>query len=296
MTCFKRGPFCAAAWRVEKGFKEAFTLRDLLALLSAMSLLTMLIVPALSVTRGAAKTNLCQTNMRTLLYAWQLYAGDHNDTFVLNHHGGGVRGPMPEGGAEQNWARGWLTWDTSPDNTNVALLRTEPNSLMAPYLAKSRSNVHKCPEDIFLSRAQRARHWKERVRSVVMNATVGGGNARTGPWDSVYASATNYSEMNFPGPSQTSVFLEEHPDSINDTVAFPPFRTAWVDWFAGLHKNAATASFADGRVELHQWRGSLRNARVIATSGSLTFPRTRAGEPDLSWVSFHSNRRDERSY
>jgi len=189
---------------------------------------------------------------------------------------------------------GWLDWTVSPANTNILLIRDPRYASLAPFLSEADRNVHKCPADVYLSRAQGLKRYKERVRSVVMNGTVGDGNAPTGPWDpSMYTQARRFSDLSFPGPERTSVFLEEHPDSINDPFLFPPFSNTWIDVLAGLHGNASTVAFADGHVEVHQWRRSLRNLRVLY---NFRAPITRAGDVDLSWMSFHSNRRTEQSH
>jgi prepilin-type processing-associated H-X9-DG protein len=109
----------------------------------------------------------------------------------------------------------------------------------------------------------------------------------------MYAQARKATDLVFPGPERTSVFLEEHPDSINDPFLFPPRQNMWVDVVAGLHGNATSVAFADGHVQMHQWRQSLRNQRVFY---NFRAPSARTGDADISWVSFHSNRRTERSY
>lgn len=274
--------------------EAAFTRSDLLAAVVLLSLLAFISAPAASVTRRVASTALCQSNMRTLVRAWQLYADDYNGTFVFNYHGNAATGSGASNPLNSPWAAGWLDWATSPDNTNILHLRSQRFARLAPFLTEADRNVHKCPADIYLSRPQTIKRYKERVRSVVMNGTVGDGNAPTGPWDAaIYAQARNHSEMLFPGPAQTMVFLEEHPDSINDPFLFPPYSTSWIDLPAGLHGNASTFAFADGHVELHQWRQSARNQRVYY---NFRPPNTRAGDADLSWMSFHSNRRTEQSH
>ena len=223
--------------------------------------------------------------MRMLLRAWQLYATDYDGTFVHNYHAANDWGANP---SQSPWASGWLDWGTSSANTNMLHLRDSRYARLAPFLEGIERNVHKCPADIYLSRAQALRGYRERVRSVVMNGTVGEGNAPTGPWDpAIYAQARNYADLNFPGPERTSVFLEEHPDSINDPFLFPPRSASWIDVPAGLHGNVNTVTFADGHIEFHQWRESLRNQRVFY---SFRAPPARIGDADISWVSFHSNR------
>lgn len=63
-------------------------------------------------------------------------------------------------------------------------------------------------------------------------------------------------------PTKTFVFLDEHPDTINDAdfaVKITPGDAAngvIVDFPASFHGNAAGFSFADGHAEIHRWIGS----------------------------------------
>jgi prepilin-type processing-associated H-X9-DG protein len=90
------------------------------------------------------------------------------------------------------------------------------------------------------------------------------------------------------------VFFEEHPDSINDPAFFPPQRTSWIDLPGGSHDGAGGFSFADGHAELHHWRATAR--RVPVRLNLASFPRVRLNDPDVHWLSYHSQRVSEVSY
>ena len=73
---------------------------------------------------------------------------------------------------------------------------------------------------------------------------------------STYLTYTKESSLTRPGPANTWLFVDEHPDSINDG-AFAVFKcpgangtpinfTAYVDLPAKYHGNACGFSFADG--------------------------------------------------
>jgi hypothetical protein len=192
------------------------------------------------------------------------------------------------------WASGWLTWGTESDNTNVLFIRNERWARLAPYI-DTPDNVHKCPSDPYLSRPQQSRGWKQRIRSVVMNGTLGHANfpGNAGPWDQTYAVAKTISELNYPGPAETSVFLEEHPDSMNDPFLFPPQRTSWIDFPGGFHNGAGAFSFGDGHIEMHPWRGP---SRAHPVTYNFRPPPARVGDPDISWMSYHSQRRNAMSH
>jgi prepilin-type processing-associated H-X9-DG protein len=170
------------------------------------------------------------------------------------------------------------------DNTNINYLRNSRYTRLSPYLSQSK-NRHKCPSDTYLSAVQRARGWKERVRSYSMNLTIGGGNALTGPFDAIYKQCRTVQDLVLPSPDETTVFLDEHPDSINDPGLFPPRSAGFIDGPGNLHNGSGTIAFADSHVETHSWKGRLRRARV----GGLSWVSP-PGDPDVSWLSYHSQR------
>ena len=219
---------------------------------------------------------------------------EYSGTLVHNFHGGGTLASAQDP-RNAPWAVGWVNWSTSPDNTNMLYLRNPRYARLSPYLPQE-YNVYKCPSDKYLSKAQRARGWKERVRSVSMNLTIGSGNAKTGPWDPIYKQALTVADLIYPSPAETTVLLEEHPDSINDPGLFPPREAGFIDVPASYHLGAANVGFADGHAASHTWRRSLSRAPRISTLSLVLSPAPQAGDPDISWLSYHSQRVDEDHY
>ena len=270
--------------------KDGFTRVELLASIVTVLLLTMVALPSAGSNRSQTRALGCLSNLRHLVFAWQLYATDHDGVLIGNVHGGEATIENPKVG---RWASGWLDWSASyTPNTNMALIRDKRYAQLTDYILTEK-NVHKCPADTFQSRQQQLRGW-HRVRSVVMNATLGEGNAMNGPWSPIYAQVRTMAGLQFPSPADTSVFFDEHPDSINDPLAYPPQQTSWVDIPGNLHGGAGSFSFADGHVELHPWRTpGLRNLRVRY---NFFAPLVRTGDPDISWMSYSSQRRSATSY
>jgi prepilin-type processing-associated H-X9-DG protein len=64
-------------------------------------------------------------------------------------------------------------------------------------------------------------------------------------------------------PANTIVFLDEHPDSVNDGffVEFPP-QQQWADMPASQHNGGCGFGFADGRGEIHTWVHAATKAPV----------------------------------
>jgi prepilin-type processing-associated H-X9-DG protein len=105
-------------------------------------------------------------------------------------------------------------------------------------------------------------------------------------------------ELVIPGPAQTWVYVDEHPDSINDAGNFPPNSDVnIVDLPASYHNGACGFAFADGHSEVHKWQGKLKALKVNARDGAyqlnINVPRR---DPDLYWVSYRSPRKTEEVY
>ena len=281
--------------RLESIRSSGFVLRELLAVLSIVVLLGFLAAPGLRRFEVSQQSGACMNNQKQLIAAWQMYADENAGKLVENYHGGETQaGRLANNPQSAPWACGWMDWLTSPDNTNVLLVRDRKYARLAEYFRTDR-DIHKCPSDSQISSRQVAQGWKERVRSYSMNITVGNGNAFTGPWDAIYWQAKKMSEFRNPSPAESSVLLDEHPDSINDPSLYPPQAASWADLPGNLHDGSGTITFADSHVEVHSWNGPLREFRVATRPPSGLF-LTAANDPDRSWLSYHSQRRGSKSY
>lgn len=115
----------------------------------------------------------------------------------------------------------------------------------------------------------------------------------TSPFGSNYKICSRLSDLRFPGPTDTFVFLDEHPNSINDS-AFYPYSVAnreFVDIPATYHDGACGFSFADGHSEIHKWHGILGSSyRKISTSGTINDQPCAKTDVDAIWLVSHSPR------
>jgi prepilin-type processing-associated H-X9-DG protein len=240
---------------------------ELLVVIAIIAILAAMLLPALSKSKLKAQGIMCMNNTRQLMTAVHLYAGENREYFPMNVHGGVAQSGAQitsAPGSYYPWVMGWLTWDTSPHNTNVNFLASDNYSVLAKYAGRS-YKIYRCPADNQVSPVQRQRGWTERVRSVSMNGAVGVGNKAATDGllncEKVYEKTT---DVNRPAPSNLWVFVDEHPDSINDGSFFNAQNNyEWIDLPSNLHNGACGFAFADGHSEIHRWRSSVLRRKVL---------------------------------
>ena len=268
--------------------RTAFTLLELLVVVAVIGILAAMLLPALARARGNAQAISCLNNTRQLALAWSLYADDHESRLPYNLGGSGPR-RVATLRTNLNWVNNVMTWFDDSDNTNTATL-TEAS--LGIYLSGSYSS-YRCPSDHVLSELQRSLGWTGRVRSYSMNAMVGDAGELSQPGYNINnpGYVQFFKLTTIPRPEEIFVFLDEHPDSINDGYFLNKYSDynyyRWVDLPASYHNNAAAFSYADGHCELHRWKmaGTKVPARAYATELPATIA---AGElADFHWVLEH---------
>jgi prepilin-type N-terminal cleavage/methylation domain-containing protein/prepilin-type processing-associated H-X9-DG protein len=269
------------AWKVGAG---AFTLIELLVVIAIIAVLAALLLPALSRARERAQGIICLNNTRQLTLAWQLYGDDHNCQLPYNL---GMAGSSFR--TNINWVNNVMTWDaTDSDNTNLA---TITGASLGPY-AKGVTSIYRCPSDHALSTKQRAAGWDARIRSYSMNAMVGdAGEISTGGVNTNNPEYTQFFKITqIPQPTEIFVFLDEHPDSIDDGYFINhAYQWKWVDLPASYHNGAAAFSFADGHGALHRWMepSTIRPPFPNAAANTLLMPIPHNEWGDFDWVIDH---------
>ena len=280
----------------------AFTRLELLVVLCVLALLVSIAIPGQARARPGGQALQCLNTLRQLISASSLYCADNRDSLPMVFHGGFV--PSGAGDPNKPWVTGWLDWTTSPDSTNVTYLLDPRYASLAGYFGRDK-RIYKCPADVYVSPAQRALRWEERARSVSANVYVGKGNAwassaggPSGPNNlTIYRGAAKVPDLLIPGPARTWVYMDEHPDSMNDGGLWSPDTPFNMqDAPATYHNGAAGVAMADGHCEMHRWTGATMNrASSLGGLAGVSFNArnnfsTVQGDPDLFWLSYGSPR------
>jgi prepilin-type N-terminal cleavage/methylation domain-containing protein/prepilin-type processing-associated H-X9-DG protein len=280
--------------------KTGFTLIELLVVIAIIAILAAILLPVLVQARSRAQQTSDLSNKRQLITAWMMYANDNNDTLVFN----------ADESVAVNGTPSWISpschmdWTISAANTNISYLQT---NLLGPYCAQEYA-LYVSPGDNFLSPVQTlvgmGNLFHHRSRSVAMDAAVGGPPATfTGTGSKPPASLSTFSPfylvttMNGFGassisPSLSWVFINEHPDSIDDGILYidpghgnQSGTGQFTEVPASYLANGCGISFADGHAEIHIWRGSVANRPVQYTSLRNV---SVSNDPDLAWLAQHT--------
>jgi len=267
--------------------KRTFTLIELLVVIAIIAILAAMLLPALARAKQKAQAVTCLNNNKQLGLAWVMYTGDNNDHLVLNQDWAVAGSPsLP------SWAYGLVSWNINPDNTNTLCL-TDDNALLGNYTAKS-TGIYACPSANYIGPQQRPRGWSKRLRSVAMNGAVGDGRKYNGlPFSSSYWWARKTSDLNTPGPAESWVFIDEHPDSIDDGILYTDAGATngtgqFTELPSGEHGGACGVAFADGHSEIHKWKTSVT---LLKVSYTLVQRVDVTQNPDLAWLANRTPRR-----
>jgi prepilin-type N-terminal cleavage/methylation domain-containing protein/prepilin-type processing-associated H-X9-DG protein len=264
----------------------AFTLIELLVVIAIIAILAAMILPALARAKQKTQGVYCMNNTKQMCLAWNMFAGDNNDTLAPNADGTACG----QSAGNEAWVAGWLdfTGGQPPGAaTNVQMLVNHDlypyGAYLGPYVKNP--SAFRCPADKSTTRI--GNQQLPRTRSISMNNFVGhGGVGRpTGLWTSPskYTQCKTYAQIK--SPVDMFVFLDEREDSINDGwyASDPDTRWQIIDYPASYHGNAAGYAFSDGHSEIHRFRDP-RTMPVLTTGMLLPLNQNLSGDLDILWM------------
>jgi len=273
--------------------RAAFTLIELLVVIAIIAILAAMLLPALSRAKQQAQGVKCMSNTKQMMLAYKMYADDFGGKLPPNEESQAVaQNPAPTD--HPGWVSGWLDYaDAYGDDTNVNLLINPQYAALGPYTKNYA--LYRCPADVSTDKKGNAR-----VRSYSMNQAVGPNTSGTADGQGLHLPAPPYdvftreADIGQISPVNLFVFLDEHPDSINDggfAVSMPASAkgTYWVDLPAKYHGNAACFSFFDGHSVIHHWTSP---NNILPVTGQAIVEGNQLYEPgdnDILWVAGHTS-------
>lgn len=266
--------------RNPRASKSGFTLIELLVVIAIIAILAGMLLPALAKAKAKTQGINCMNNLKQLQLCWSMYALDNDQMLVKNW----LSSP-------QAWINGNVS--SRPGATNENDIRTgklyQYNGSLTIYQCAAANGAKDLPasmkNDAVMKKVGRL------IRNYSMQGRMGGASAsdasKFGAIDTTWVLGDKYpqykreSDITYPGPSESMVFLDESKETVDDgyfAVKAPMAdggENIWQNSPTARHNKGAGFSFADGHAEIWKWLGISKdqdlNAPVI--SGGISTQR-----------------------
>lgn len=242
---------------------SAFTLLELLVVMSIISMLMAIVLPSLRRAREIGKAVVCQSNIKQLTLAWTMYSSSNNDKLcAADTEWNGVRpwdGVIRPDGISNFWVS---DGPGMPYNDFCGTEKAIKNGVLWPYVESL--DLYKCLSD----KGGFVRSYS------ILHAM--------GSIHNVNGERNFYRYGNISMPSQKGVFMEVAlfpdrtiPDGHMEGVGrdglnfIDTFSNTWLGQILLLtyrHNNGCNISYADGHVEPFKWKDK-RTTKLIVGIG-----------------------------